>query len=143
MTHVLAQGTFDILHPGHVHYLRDAAEMGDRLSVIIARRENVTHKQQPILSNQQRRDMVGALGVVDHALVGHPEDIFAPIEELDPDIIVLGYDQHHDDAAIEAELDRRGIDCVVRRASPLEPSDNDDELLSTGRIIDRICEERC
>ncbi|MGA9403129.1 adenylyltransferase/cytidyltransferase family protein [Haladaptatus sp.] len=143
MTHVLAQGTFDILHPGHVHYLRDAAGMGDRLSVIIARRENVTHKQRPILSDRQRRDMIDALGVVDNALVGHPEDIFAPIEELDPDIIVLGYDQHHDDAAIEAELDRRGIDCMVRRASPLEPGDDDDELLSTGRIIDRICEERC
>jgi FAD synthetase len=141
VTHVLAQGTFDILHPGHVHYLRDAAAMGDRLSVIIARRENVTHKQPPILPNRQRQDMVGALAVVDNALVGHSEDIFAPIEELDPDIIVLGYDQHHDDDAIEAELDRRGIDCVVRRASPLDPDDG--ELLSTGRIIDRICEERC
>ncbi len=64
--------------------------------------------------------MVEALAVVDDAIVGHPEDIFVPIEELDPDIIVLGYDQHHDDDAIEAELDRRGIDCVVRRASPLE-----------------------
>lgn len=142
MTHVLAQGTFDILHPGHVHYLRDAAEMGDRLSVIIARRENVTHKKPPILPNRQRRDMIKALEMVDHARVGHPEDIFAPIEELDPDIIALGYDQHHDDAAIEAELDRRGIDCVVRRASPLDP-EAAEELLSTGRIIDRICEERC
>ncbi|WP_227354689.1 FAD synthase [Haladaptatus salinisoli] len=142
MTHVLAQGTFDILHPGHVHYLRDAAAMGDRLSVIVARRENVTHKQPPILPNRQRRDLVGALEVVDHARVGHSEDIFVPIEELDPDIIALGYDQHHDDAAIEAELDRRGIDCEVRRASPLDPDDAE-ELLSTGRIIDRICEERC
>jgi FAD synthetase len=142
VTHVLAQGTFDILHPGHVHYLRDAAAMGDRLSVIIARRENVTHKQPPILPNRQRRDMVGALEVVDHARVGHHEDIFVPIEDLDPDIIALGYDQHHDDVSIEAELDRRGIDCEVRRASPLDPEDAE-ELLSTGRIIDRICEERC
>ncbi|WP_435153900.1 adenylyltransferase/cytidyltransferase family protein [Haladaptatus sp. DFWS20] len=142
MTHVLAQGTFDILHPGHVHYLRDSAEMGDRLSVIIARRENVTHKQKPILPNQQRREMISALEMVDHARVGHPEDIFVPIEELDPDIIALGYDQHHDDAAIEAELRRRGIDCVVRRASPLDP-EAAEELLSTGRIIDRICKERC
>jgi FAD synthetase len=141
VTHVLAQGTFDILHPGHVHYLRDAAAMGDRLSVIIARRENVTHKQPPILPNRQRRDMIEALAVVDEAVVGHPEDIFVPIEELDPDIIVLGYDQHHDDDAIEAELGHRGIDCVVRRASPLDSDEG--ELLSTGRIIDRICEERC
>lgn len=141
MTHVIAQGTFDILHPGHVHYLRDAAAMGDRLTVIVARRENVTHKEPPILPNRQRRDMVKAFDAVDEARIGHPEDIFAPIEELDPDIIALGHDQHHDDTAIEAELSRRGIDCVVRRASGRAP-EYEGELLSSGKIIDRILEER-
>ncbi|WP_132057541.1 adenylyltransferase/cytidyltransferase family protein [Halorussus amylolyticus] len=140
-THVVAQGTFDLLHPGHVHYLRDAAAMGDRLTVIVARRENVTHKQPPILPNRQRRDVVAALDAVDDARVGHPEDIFAPIEELRPDIIALGYDQHHDEAAIEDELARRGVECSVRRASPRDP-EYDGELLSSGRIIDRILEER-
>ncbi|NHN58373.1 MULTISPECIES: adenylyltransferase/cytidyltransferase family protein [Halorussus] len=141
MTHVIAQGTFDLLHPGHVHYLRDAAAFGDRLTVIVARRENVTHKEPPILPNRQRRDVVAAVDAVDDAVVGHPEDIFAPIEELDPDVIVLGHDQHHDEAAIEDELANRGVDCEVRRASPREP-EYDGELLSTGRIIDRILEER-
>ncbi|WP_433624332.1 adenylyltransferase/cytidyltransferase family protein [Halomicrococcus sp. NG-SE-24] len=141
MTHVIAQGTFDILHPGHAHYLRDAAAMGDRLSVIVARGENVTHKDPPILSNRQRRDMVAALEMVDHALVGHREDIFVPIEELDPDVIALGYDQHHDEEAIEGELASRGVDCDVRRASPRDA--HEDELLSTGDIIDRICDDRC
>ena len=141
MTHVIAQGTVDLLHPGHVHYLRDAAAMGDRLTVIVARRENVTHKEPPILPNRQRRDVVAALDVVDDARVGHPEDIFAPIEELEPDVIALGHDQHHDEAAIEDELARRGIDCAVRRASPRDP-EYEGELLSTGRIIDRILEER-
>jgi FAD synthetase len=141
MTHVIAQGTFDLLHPGHLHYLRDAAAMGDRLTVILARRENVTHKEPPILPNRQRRDVVAALEMVDEARIGHPEDIFVPIEELDPDVIALGHDQHHDEAAIEDELARRGIDCEVRRASPRDP-EYEGELLSTGRIIDRILEER-
>jgi len=141
MTHVIAQGTFDLLHPGHLHYLQDAAAMGDRLTVILARRENVTHKEPPILPNRQRRDVVAALEMVDEARIGHPEDIFVPIEELDPDVIVLGHDQHHDEAAIEDELARRGIDCEVRRASPRDP-EYEGELLSTGRIIDRILDER-
>ena len=141
MTHVIAQGTFDILHPGHVHYLRDAKAFGDRLTVIVARRENVTHKEPPILPNRQRRDMVEALDPVDDARVGHPDDIFAPIEELSPDVIALGHDQHHDAAAIEDELARRGVDCEVRRASPRDPA-YEGELLSTGRIIDRIIKER-
>jgi FAD synthetase len=141
MTTVVAQGTFDILHPGHVHYLSDAAAMGDRLHVIVARAENVTHKPTPILSDGQRRRMVGALDVVDEAHLGHPEDIFVPIERIDPDVIALGYDQHHDEERLRSALQSRGIDCRVERASAREtPAD---ELSSTGRIIDRIVERRC
>ncbi|ELZ91558.1 glycerol-3-phosphate cytidyltransferase-like protein [Haloferax mucosum ATCC BAA-1512] len=142
MRRVIAQGTFDILHPGHVHYLSDAAAMGDELHVIIARGENVTHKPSPILDDRQRRDMVAALDVVDEAHLGHADDIFVPIEEISPDVIVLGYDQHHDEDGIKAALEARDIDCEVARATPREP-DYDDELLSSGRIIERIVERRC
>jgi len=138
---VVAQGTFDLLHPGHVHYLEEAAAMGDELHVIVARRENVTHKDPPVLPDRQRRDIVAALDVVDEARVGHPTDIFAPIEEIRPAVIALGYDQHHDPDAIESELADRGIDCVVRRASGREPR-YEGELLSTGAIVDRILAER-
>jgi FAD synthetase len=141
MTRSIAQGTFDILHPGHVHYLEDAASYGDELHVIIARRENVTHKPKPVLADRQRRDMVAALDVVDEAHLGHTEDIFVPIERIDPDYVVLGHDQHHDEDAIQAALDDRGIDCEVRRATAREKR-YDDELLSTGRIVDRILAER-
>ncbi|QCJ47882.1 MULTISPECIES: adenylyltransferase/cytidyltransferase family protein [Haloprofundus] len=141
MTTVIAQGTFDLLHPGHVHYLTEAASMGDELHVIVARGDNVTHKEKPVLSDRQRRDLVAALGVVDEAHLGHREDIFVPIEEIQPDLIVLGYDQHHDEAAIESALTARGIDCAVERASAREPK-YPDELLSTGDIIERILARR-
>jgi FAD synthetase len=85
--------------------------------------------------------MVAALDPVDEARLGHPEDIFVPIEELDPAVIALGYDQHHDADGIRSALADRGIDCEVRRASGREPRDHE-ELLSTGRIIDRILAER-
>jgi len=139
-TRVVAQGTFDILHPGHLHYLRDAASMGDELHVIVARRENVTHKAPPILPDSQRREMVGALDPVDHARVGHESDIFVPIETIEPDVIALGYDQHHDEDAITAALAERGIDVEVRRASALETDDA--FLLSTGRIVDAVLRQR-
>jgi FAD synthetase len=164
---VVAQGTFDVLHPGHLHYLRDAASMGDTLVVIVARSGNVTHKESPVVSGPQRREMVEGLDPVDEARLGHPEDIFVPIEEIRPDVIALGYDQHHDPAAIRRALAERGLVCEVRRASGFEPDAEDetgtgdgdgegagaddepgaaaggDWLLSTGRIIDRICRERC
>ena len=139
-TRVIAQGTFDIIHPGHVHYLEEAAAMGDELVVIIARRSNVDHKEAPILSGRQRRDVVAALAAVDRAILGHETDIFRPIEALEPDVIVLGHDQHHDEGAIESALADRGLDCAVRRASARDPAE--DELLSTGRIVDRILDRR-
>jgi len=141
-TCAVAQGTFDLLHPGHVHYLREAAEFGDELHVIVARRANVTHKQPPILPDRQRREVVAAVDVVDEAHLGHESDIFVPIERLEPDVIVLGYDQHHDEAAVGAALEERDIDCRVERAGPREPRDDEPELLSTGDIIERVLEER-
>lgn len=139
---IVAQGTFDLLHPGHLHYLREARAMGEELHVIVARSENVTHKEAPLLPDRQRRDMVAALDPVDEAHLGHTEDIFVPIERIDPDRIVLGHDQHHDAKAIERALAARSIDCEVRRASSRDPV-YDGEVLSTGTIVDRVCEERC
>ncbi|PSP69749.1 FAD synthase [Halobacteriales archaeon QH_6_68_27] len=138
---VVAQGTFDLLHPGHRHYLRDAAAMGDYLVVIVARSENVTHKATPVVSGPQRREMVAGLDPVDEARLGHPEDIFVPIEKLDPAVIALGFDQHHDEEGIRDALAERGIDCAVQRASAYDPG-YEDALLSTGDIVDRILDER-
>lgn len=141
MKRVVAQGTFDILHPGHVHYLREAASMGDELHVIVARSSNVTHKAGPVIPDEQRVEMVGALDPVDVAHLGHPEDIFVPIKRIEPDIIVLGHDQYHSVDELEAELAERGIECELRRGSPRQ-RDDEFELLSTGDIIDCILKER-
>jgi FAD synthetase len=142
MRRVVAQGTFDLLHLGHLQYLSDAKSMGDRLHVIIARSENVTHKAKPVVPDRQRRAMVEALDPVDEARLGHTDDFFVPIREIDPDVIVLGHDQHHDEEHLAERLDGEGIDCDVARAPPRDP-DDDEEILSTGRIIDRICDRRC
>jgi FAD synthetase len=140
MRRVVAQGTFDLLHPGHLHYLEEAAAMGERLHVIVARSANVTHKPAPVVPDAQRREMVGALEPVDEARLGHTEDFFVPIRDVDPDVIVLGHDQHHDEEALSAALAEEGIDCEVARASARE---GDERVLSTGRIVERICRRRC
>jgi len=139
---VVAQGTFDLLHPGHLHYLSEAKSMGEKLHVIVARSENVTHKAPPVVPDRQRRDVVGALDPVDEAHLGHTEDFFVPVREIDPDVIVLGHDQHHDEATLAGMLEEEGIDCEVARASARDPR-YEDEVLSTGRIIDRVCDRRC
>ena len=141
MRRIVEQGTFDLLHPGHLHYLEEAASMGDELRVIVARGDNVTHKPEPVVPDAQRREMVAALDPVDEARVGHVEDFFVPIRDIDPDVIVLGHDQHHDEETLSAMLAEEGIDCEVERASAREP--DSESVLSTGSIIERVCRRRC
>lgn len=140
-TRVVAQGTFDILHPGHVHYLREAKAMGDELHVIIACARNVNHKPDPVVPGPQRVEMVEALDPVDHARLGDCEDIFVPIEEIDPSVIVLGHDQHHEADEIRTELAARNIDCEVTQGTE-RPRAFEGELSSTRRIIQKVLDER-
>ena len=46
---IVATGTFDILHPGHLYYLEESKKMGDELWAIVARDANVKHKPCPII----------------------------------------------------------------------------------------------
>ena len=136
MTLVVATGTFDLLHPGHVLYLERSRALGDELVVIVARDVNVRHKPKPILPEEQRRRMIAALKVVDRAVLGEEKDIFRTIEELRPDIITLGYDQHFDEDLLQEELFRRGLQCRVVRITEHEPC----ALCGSSRIVDRILE---
>ncbi|MFC4450904.1 adenylyltransferase/cytidyltransferase family protein [Halorussus aquaticus] len=139
MTRVVALGTFDLLHPGHVHYLREAAAMGDELHVVVANGERVTHKD-PVLPGDQRVRTVEALDPVTAAHLGHPEDRSAPIRRIDPDVLVLGGDQHHDEGAVRSMLADWGVECEVRRASLAEADGA--RLYSTSDIVERILAER-
>jgi FAD synthetase len=114
-TRVVATGTFDLLHPGHLWYLGESAKLGDELFVIVARDENIRHKPKPIIPENQRVIMVGALKVVTTALLGDREDMFRPIMEIQPDIITLGFDQHFQEDRLCHELASRSLNIKVVR----------------------------
>ena len=90
---VVATGTFDILHPGHLYYLEESKKLGEELFVIVARDANVKHKPHPIIPEDQRLAMVAALKPVDHAMLGDQTDMFVPIEKIRPDIITIGFNR--------------------------------------------------
>jgi FAD synthetase len=104
MTRVVATGTFDLLHPGHIYYLEESAKLGDELFVIVARDANVRHKPRPVIPEEQRRWMVAALCPVDHAVLGDPTDMFRPIREIRPDVITIGFNQHFDSEILVRQL---------------------------------------
>lgn len=97
----MAQGVFDILHPGHLHYLRESKRLGDELVVVVARDSRVTGRKDTYFDEGERLEMVKALKPVDSAVLGHEGDIYRTVEEVDPDVITLGYDQPHDEDEVK------------------------------------------
>lgn len=109
---VVVAGTFDVLHPGHLYFLEEAAELGD-LYVIIARDCNIDKKKKMIFSEKERLKMIQSLKPVKRAILGDRNDFFKPIEEISPDYIFLGPDQ--DEKWVRSEITRRGLNIKVRR----------------------------
>ncbi len=119
---VLAGGVFDIIHPGHIHTLNAAKALGDILVVAIATDKTAKKmkKRPPLHSQELRRELVSCLSMVDKAIVGHEDDIFQTVKEIKPNIIVLGYDQVHQEKFISDGCKRINLNVeIVRLQSPV------------------------
>jgi D-glycero-beta-D-manno-heptose 1-phosphate adenylyltransferase len=92
---VLANGNFDLLHVGHVRYLRGAKELGGKLVVAINSDESVRALKgegRPVMPAEERAEIVAALGDVDAVVVFPELDVRALIREIRPDIQAKGTD---------------------------------------------------
>jgi FAD synthetase len=138
MIRVLATGTFDILHPGHILYLKKARELGDELFVIVSRDSMIKHKSKPILPEQQRLQVIKALEVVDYAELGSERDIFEPLTLIKPDIVALGFDQYFDENKLKEDLEKRHIHAKVVRL----PCHDSGKFSGTENIIREIIKRR-
>ena len=71
----MASGTFDIIHMGHIYYLKEAKKLGDELIVVVACDETVRRlKHEPVTNEQMRLDIVKELKVVDEAYIGKSKE---------------------------------------------------------------------
>jgi len=132
MARVMASGVFDLLHIGHLYYLEEAKKYGDELIVVVACDETVRKKKhEPIMPAEERRRLVEALKPVDKAVVGYEDDFLRVVEEIKPDIIALGYDQHFE--GLEEMLRKRGIKAKIVRCGKY-----DGDLNKTRKIIEKI-----
>ena len=133
----MAVGVFDLLHAGHLHYLEQAKELGEHLSVVVAHDETVRkRKHEPVTGQELRARMVAGLKPVDEVLIGNPPSIpiFEILEQIKPDVIALGYDQDHAEESIRIKLNEMGYtDIAVIRVEGLS-----DDLDGTRKIIQRI-----
>jgi len=135
---VVATGTFDLLHPGHLFYLEESKKFGDELWVIVARNTNVRHKPTPIIPEENRVRMVAALKPVDHALLGDQTDMFRPIEQIRPDVITIGFNQHFEEERLRSQLAERGLNPQIIRIGKAP----DGDLCSSRFVVQRIIDMR-
>ncbi|MEM4444950.1 MAG: DUF357 domain-containing protein [Thermofilum sp.] len=121
-TKVLVGGVFDILHPGHVEFLAEAASLGE-VYVVVARDETVKQSKgrYPVLSEEERLKLVRSLKPVHEAFLGeYPPNYHQVLLRVKPDIILLGYDQAWLKEVIESAAARLGLKTSVKIGSKLE-----------------------
>ena len=139
---VLASGTFDLLHFGHVRYLEEAKRAGGEsavLVVVVARDSTVLRRkgEKPVMSEGQRRALVEALRVVDEAVLGFEGfSIGRVIEKIKPDVIAVGHDQEGVEREVRKVVAEKGLDIRVVRIGRFGKK----ELNSSSKIKRRIVE---
>ena len=117
MKHVLVFGTFDHLHPGH-HFVIEQAQARGRVTVIVARDANVAHIKgfHPDHSEQERCQAIKNQFPDISVQLGDADDYLQPIRDMQPDLILLGYDQK-----LPPDINEEDLPCPIERLPAFEP----------------------
>jgi len=113
MTTVMVNGTFDVLHPGHVSLLNTARSYGDWLVVAIdtdRRVKELKGEQRPINNQTDRKIMLSNLKAVDFVVFfDSTEELINLMELYKPDVYVKGSDWKHDKGSTAEQYCKRVI----------------------------------
>lgn len=137
---VLIGGTFDLLHPGHIHYVRKAHEKGLVYAVIA--RDSVVRRikgREPVFDEKSRLTLVSSLKYVYEAILGDEEDFMKPVIKVKPDIILLGPDQPIDEYILTKSSEKLGLNITVERLKERIGG----QLMSTTDIIKEVLRKYC
>jgi D-beta-D-heptose 7-phosphate kinase/D-beta-D-heptose 1-phosphate adenosyltransferase len=132
---VFTNGCFDLLHRGHTRLLQQARELGDLLIVGLNSDASVRRVKgpfRPVLSEEERAEVLSALASVDYVVFFDDPDPGSTIAALQPDVLAKGADWAKDQIVGRETVEGRGGRVVT---IPLV------EGSSTSGIIDRILEQ--
>lgn len=117
MATVMVFGSFDILHPGHIYFLKEAKKLGNNLVVVIARDSTIKEVKGfiPKYNEKQRIEHIRDLRIADKVVLGYETDKYEIIEEINPDIIALGYDQETFANKLKEEMAKREMNPEIVR----------------------------
>jgi D-beta-D-heptose 7-phosphate kinase/D-beta-D-heptose 1-phosphate adenosyltransferase len=129
---VFTNGCFDLLHVGHVRYLREARRMGDILVVGVNTDASVRRLKgpsRPVQPEQDRAEILAGLACVDHVVLFGEDTPLAVIERLRPDVLVKGGDW-----PVEAIVGREVVEASGGKVATIPYV----EGMSTSALIERI-----
>jgi FAD synthetase len=139
---VLASGTFDLLHLGHVKYLEEAKKAGgsnSKLIVIVARDRTVEKRKgrKPVMPEDERKALVESLKVVDEAILGRENfNIADVVDEIEPDIIAVGHDQANIEEQVRKAVAKRGLPIQVVRIGRFGKPELDSSLKIKKKVTE-------
>ena len=114
---VLTGGVYDIIHPGHIHTLKNSKQEGDLLIVSIARDSRVIKikGRKPINNERRRTILVSSIRYVDFTLLGSKGDIFGVVKKIKPNIITIGYDQTHQISELRRRVKINNLNIKIKK----------------------------
>ena len=104
---VFTNGCFDVLHVGHVRYLKEAKKLGDRLVVGLNSDASVRRlkgKSRPLVNQENRKEVLEALESVDEVIVFDEDTPLELINRVKPQVLVKGGDYKIEDIVGHEEV---------------------------------------
>ena len=142
---VFVGGTFDLIHPGHIEFLKEASLYG-RVYVAIARDKNSERVKgrRPINDEMQRLEVVKSIRYVFEAFLGDENDFLKSVERVKPDIIFLGPDQNVNEEELKKELEKRGLKNIeiIRMKERINKWVHSSTSSIIEEIVKRYCNQR-
>jgi FAD synthetase len=130
---VLIFGVFDLLHPGHGHFISESAKLGDELVVVVARDAGVEKRKGrlPEYNETKRLAAIRELSQVAEAeLSDEMEGNYEVVKKFRPDIIALGHDQQ----ALRADLMRAMKEGIIPGIKLVEISAHEPDKFKTSKL---------
>jgi len=121
---VMAFGTFDIIHKGHIFYLKEARKLGNTLVVVVARDANVQRikGKKPMHNENARLEAIKKLDIADKACLGNDNsDLLKIIIEEQANVLALGYDQFIGKKQLSEKLAAKGFNVTIHIIPAYKP----------------------
>lgn len=133
---VFTNGCFDLIHRGHIEYLRKAKELGDVLVVGVNSDSSVRRikgAKRPIVGEEDRAAVLAALASVDYVCLFHEDTPYELLQALVPDVLVKGADWK-----VEDVVGKDIVECAGGSVQTIEflPHRSTSQLIQT--IVERF-----